>query len=110
MVVEPCCGGVTRAVDAVATETDRKGKVAVEKYVTGLMNTGLGTAPEADEPFIARLFEVGVMVGLTVEKMLAAFICDGANSANCLVNRPGGQPGTSSSSATLEKSRSLNTK
>ncbi len=33
----------------------------------------------------------------------------GGNSTNCLVKRPGGQPGTSNSSATLVKSRSLNT-
>ena len=35
---------------------------------------------------------------------------DGANSANCLVNSPGGQPGTSISSATPVKSRSWNGK
>ena len=34
----------------------------------------------------------------------------GASSTNCLVNKPGGQPGTSISSATLVKSRSLNGK
>ena len=32
------------------------------------------------------------------------------NSTNCLVKSPGGQPGTSISSATLVKSRSLNGK
>ena len=37
-------------------------------------------------------------------------VSDGANSANCLVNSPGGQPGTSISSATPVKSRSWNGK
>ena len=43
-------------------------------------------------------------------KIVVTFVDDGANSANCLVNRPGGQPGTIKSSATLVKSRSLNGK
>ena len=34
----------------------------------------------------------------------------GASSTNCFVKSPGGQPGTSISSATLVKSRSLNGK
>ena len=52
----------------------------------------------------------GVDVGITALKMLATFPAAGANSTNCFVNSPGEQPGTSSSSATLVKSRSLNGK
>ena len=48
--------------------------------------------------------------GVTWLKILVTFADDGANSANCLVNSPGGQPGTIKSSATLVKSRSLNGK
>ena len=57
----------------------------------------------------------GVMIGggadsgLTWAKM-PELLRDGANSANCLVNNPGGQPGTSISSATPVKSRSWNGK
>ena len=45
-----------------------------------------------------------------VLKILVILAHDGAYSTNCLVKSPGGQPGTSISSATLVKSRSLNTK
>ena len=59
---------------------------------------------------VGRAVTTGVVAGFTVPKMVVTFVCEGANSANCLVNSPGGQPGTIKSSATLVKSRSLNAK
>ena len=50
------------------------------------------------------------VLGITALKMFATLPTTAANSTNCLVKSPGEQPGTSSSSATLVKSRSLNGK
>ena len=86
-------------------ETDRNGTVAVAKCGT---TAEWWPVREEVVVIVVPLVELGVTSGVTRLKMLAAFIIDGGNSTNCLVNRPGGQPGTSVSSATLEKSRSLN--
>ena len=93
VVVEPCCGGVTRAVDAVAAEPDRKGTVAVEKYVTGWMNTGLGGALRG-----RRALHREIVRGRRDGRADGGEDVGGIHlrrrtelPANCLRNRPGGQ-------------------
>src|SRR5689334_18652562 len=109
----PCGGPAPSVLVLVASETERNGTVPVVSAARGARPVPLGLLVGGlllGWLWIAILGDVGVMTGVTAPKMSAAFICDGANSTNCLVKSPGGQPGTSSSSATLEKSRSLNGK
>ena len=65
----------------------------------------------AGETGVTRLaVTAGLKDNVTLIRVWWRVIRRGANSANCLVNSPGGQPGTNKSSATLVKSRSLNGK
>ncbi len=96
----------------MACETEKKGAVAVPaERLTGILPEFPGDGGVVVLADVRELVaKDGESAGLTRLKMLATFICDGAISTNCLVKSPGGQPGTSISSATLLKSRSLNTR
>ena len=78
------------------------------------MWAGIGLAAEPVTKAVAAVAK-GVMIGGGADcgwtwAKRPELLRDGANSANCLVNSPGGQPGTSISSATPVKSRSWNGK